>query len=186
MSSPRSEYSDVAFEFDASSIIYRPMNTRDMVHVEALHNELIKQRLPAMFLHQSLYHAHRRTVVAEYPTESGKPVLVGFASAHVTTKPDWPAVLEPEVDLLTLGVRPEFRGNGIGKNLIKAVAGSLVNTCRFKAGEQGAIVRADIRCGHANRGYFEQGLAWEEDKDFQRTLPWARCDATRFISRVAV
>ncbi|KAH7339651.1 hypothetical protein B0J17DRAFT_656118 [Rhizoctonia solani] len=153
MSSPRSEYSDVSFDFDASSIVYRPMITRDMAQVEALHNELIKQRLPPMFLHQSLYHPHRRTVIAEYPTETGKPVLVGFASAHVTTKPDWPAVLEPEVDLLTLGVRPEFRRNRIGKNLIKAVTASLVNTCRFKAGEQGALVRADIRCGHANRGF---------------------------------
>ncbi|CAE6459011.1 unnamed protein product [Rhizoctonia solani] len=186
MSSPRSEYSESGFGFDASSIVYRPMNTRDMAQVEALHNELIKQRLPPMFLHQSLYHAHRRTVVAEYPTETGKTIIVGFASAHVTTKPDWPAVLEPEVDLLTLGVRPEFRRNHIAENLIKAVTASLINTCRFKAGEQGAIVRADIRCGHDNRGFFERGLSWEEDKEFQRTLPWARCDATRFVARVAI
>ncbi|CEL60872.1 hypothetical protein RSOLAG1IB_04111 [Rhizoctonia solani AG-1 IB] len=186
MSSPRSEYSDVAFGFDASSIVYRPMNTRDMAQVETLHNELVKQRLPAMFLHQSLYHSHRRTVVAEYPTETGKAVLVGFASAHVTTKPDWPATLEPEVDLLTLGVRPEYRHHHIAENLIKAVTASLINTCRFKAGEQGAIVRADIRCGHANRAFFERGLSWKEDKEFQRTLPWARCDATRFVARVAI
>ncbi|CAE6364251.1 acetyltransferase (GNAT) family domain-containing protein [Rhizoctonia solani AG-1 IA] len=186
MSSPRSEYSDAAFDFDASSIVYRPMNTRDMTQVEALHNELVKQRLPPMFLHQSLYHPHRRTVVAEYSTKTGKSFLVGFASAHVTTKPDWPAVLEPEVDLLTLGVRAEYRHHHIAENLIKTVTASLINTCRFKAGEQGAIVHADIRCGHANRAFFERGLSWEEDKEFQRTLPWARCDATRFVTRVAI
>ncbi|CCO36589.1 hypothetical protein BN14_10730 [Rhizoctonia solani AG-1 IB] len=162
------------------------MNTRDIPEVESLHNELVKQRLPRMFLHQSLYHAHRRTIVAEYPTESGKPVLIGFASAHVTTKPDWPVALEPEVDLLSLAVRPEYRRHHIAESLIKAVTGSLVNTCRFKAGEQGALVHADIRCGHTNRAFFEQGMGWEEDKEFQRTLPWARCDATRFVTRVAV
>ncbi|CAE6338310.1 hypothetical protein RSOLAG1IB_08911 [Rhizoctonia solani AG-1 IB] len=188
MSSPRSEYSDASStsDFDATSIVYRPMNTRDIPEVESLHNELVKQRLPRMFLHQSLYHAHRRTIVAEYPTESGKPVLIGFASAHVTTKPDWPVALEPEVDLLSLAVRPEYRRHHIAESLIKAVTGSLVNTCRFKAGEQGALVHADIRCGHTNRAFFEQGMGWEEDKEFQRTLPWARCDATRFVTRVAV
>ncbi|KAH7339301.1 hypothetical protein B0J17DRAFT_716340 [Rhizoctonia solani] len=188
MSSPRSEYSDGSYSvnFDASSIVYRPMNTCDMAQVENLHNELVKQRLPRMFLHQSLYHPHRRTIVAEHPTESGKPVLVGFASAHVTTKPDWPTALEPEVDLLTLGVRAEYRHHHIADNLIKAVTASLINSCRFKTSEEGALVHADIRCGHVNRAFFEKGMAWEEDKEFQRTLPWARCDATRFMTRVVV
>ncbi|KAF8678026.1 hypothetical protein RHS04_05652 [Rhizoctonia solani] len=188
MSSPRSEYSDASYasEFDAASVVYRPMNTCDMAKVETLHNELVKQRLPRMFLHQSLYHPHRRTIVAEYPVESGKPVLIGFASAHVTTKPDWPVALEPEVDLLSLAVGPEYRRHHIAENLIKAVTASLVNTCRFKAGEEGALVHADIRCGHVNRAFFEQGMAWQEDKEFQGTLPWARCDATRFVTRVAV
>ncbi|KAG8704086.1 hypothetical protein FRC08_002455 [Ceratobasidium sp. 394] len=188
MSSPRSEYSDASFnsvDFDNSSVTYRPMNTRDMVQVEKLHYELVKQRLPRMFLHQSLYHPHRRTIVAELPVD-GKPEIIGFASAHVTTKPDWPSVLEPEVDLLTLGVRPEYRRHHVADALIRAVAASLVNTCQFKAGPAGALVHADIRCGHANRGFFEHGMAWEEDKEFQKTLPWARSDATRFVTRVSV
>ncbi|KEP50090.1 acetyltransferase (GNAT) family containing protein [Rhizoctonia solani 123E] len=187
MSSPRSEYSDASSvtDFDASSIVYRPMNSCDMAQVESLHNELVKQRLPRMFLHQSLYHPHRRTIVAELPTESGKPVLAGFASAHVSTKPDWPKALEPEVDLLTLGVRPEYRHHHIAENLIKVVTASLINTCQFKASEEGALVHADIRCGHVNRAFFEK-MAWEEDKEFQRALPWARCDATRFVTRVVV
>ncbi|KAF8757043.1 hypothetical protein RHS01_04100 [Rhizoctonia solani] len=139
MSSPRSEYSDASYasEFDAASVVYRPMNTCDMAKVETLH-------------------------------------------------PDWPVALEPEVDLLSLAVGPEYRRHHIAENLIKAVTASLVNTCRFKAGEEGALVHADIRCGHVNRAFFEQGMAWQEDKEFQGTLPWARCDATRFVTRVAV
>ncbi|KAG8747020.1 hypothetical protein FRC10_002820 [Ceratobasidium sp. 414] len=209
MSSPRSEYSDASFssvDFDSSSVVYRPMNTRDMAEVEKLHVSqacnssklpfqtltnnytqygLVKQRLPRMFLHQSLYHPHRRTIVAELAVD-GKPEIIGFASAHVTTKPDWPSVLEPEVDLLTLGVRPEYRRHHVADALIRAVTISLVNTCQSKAGEAGALVHADIRCGHANRGFFEHGMAWEEDKEFQKTLPWARCDATRFVTRISI
>ncbi|KAG8699221.1 hypothetical protein FRC09_006748 [Ceratobasidium sp. 395] len=196
MSSPRSEYSEASFnsvDFDGSSVVYRPMNTRDMPEVERLHMltnndiqyELVQQRLPRMFLHQSLYHPHRRTIVAELSVD-GKPQLIGFASAHVTTKPDWPSVQEPEVDLLTLGVRAEYRRHHVADALIRAVTVSLVSTCRFKAGEAGALVHADIRCGHANRAFFERGMSWTEDKEFQKTLPWARCDATRFVTRISV
>jgi hypothetical protein len=138
-----------------------------------------------MFLHQSLYHSHRRTIVAEL-SKNGTPELIGFASAHVTTKPDWPSVQEPEVDLLTLGVRPEYRHHHIADALIRAVTLSLVSTCQVKAGESGALVHADIRCGHVNRAFFERGMAWSEDKDFQKTLPWARSDATRFVTRISV
>ncbi|KAG8764539.1 hypothetical protein FRC12_008039 [Ceratobasidium sp. 428] len=209
MSSPRSEYSEVSsnsVDFDGASVVYRPMNTRDMPEVERLHvsqvpgssepsfqmltnndiqYELVQQRLPRMFLHQSLYHPHRRTIVAELSVD-GKPQLIGFASAHVTTKPDWPSVQEPEVDLLTLGVRAEYRRHHVADALIRAVTVSLVSTCRFKAGEAGALVHADIRCGHANRAFFERGMSWTEDKEFQKTLPWARCDATRFVTRISV
>ena len=138
-----------------------------------------------MFLHQSLYHSHRRTIVAQIEN-NGAPELIGFASAHVTTRPDWPSVQEPEVELLTLGVRHEYRHHHVADALIKAVTTSLVTTCRFKASEKGALVHADIRCGHANRAFFERGMAWTEDKEFQKTLPWARSDATRFMTRIAV
>ncbi|QRV79254.1 hypothetical protein RhiJN_21949 [Ceratobasidium sp. AG-Ba] len=188
MSSPRSEYSDVSFNsvnFDASSVVYRPMVTRDMPIVEKLHYELVGQRLPRMFLHQSLYHTHRRTIVAEI-SKDGKTEIIGFTSAHVTTKPDWPSVQEPEVDLLTLGVRPEYRRNHVADELIRAVTASLVTTCQVKAGEAGALVHADIRCGHVNRAFFERGMSWSEDKEFQKTLPWARSDATRFVTRISV
>jgi len=183
-----SEYSEVSattVDFDTSNVNYRPMNTCDMPLVEQLHYELVGQRLPRMFLHQSLYHSHRRTIMAEI-TNDGVPEVIGFASAHVTTRPDWPSVQEPEVELLTLGVRPEYRRHHVADALIRAVTVSLVSTCRFKASEAGALVHADIRCGHVNRAFFERGMAWTEDKEFQKTLPWARCDATRFVTRIAV
>lgn len=123
--------------------------------------------------------------MAELPVDDNT-LIIGFASAHVTVKPDWPSVLEPEVDLLTLGVRQEYRRQHVAENLIKAVTNSLISSCRSKAGEAGALVRADIRCDHANRSFFEHGMSWEEDKEFQKSLPWARRDATRFVTRISL
>lgn len=97
-----------------------------------------------MILHQSVDHADRRSIVSEGTTESGKHVLVGFGPAHDTTKPDQGTAIEPEMDLLTLGVRPAYRHHQIAHDLIMAMTISLIDTCQIKGSEQSALVHAVV------------------------------------------
>ncbi|QRW21311.1 hypothetical protein RhiXN_06300 [Rhizoctonia solani] len=115
--------------FNASRVMYRPMNSADIPRVKDMHHNILKSSSTAAMLRQSLFHLHRRTFVAFIPAKPSpnrtatKPLIIGFATAHIALHG---LDIPPEITVVNVAVDTLYRRHGIGENLIRAVTASLL------------------------------------------------------------
>ncbi|KAG2153635.1 acyl-CoA N-acyltransferase [Suillus bovinus] len=115
----------------------RMMRSSDMPQVRALHSKLLPIAYPTAFFVQLLVQPQHMCLIATY---DGK--VVAFASATIETRHSNPGPLgssgdqdittgegAPRVTLLTLGVSPEFRRQGIARRLVHEIVQRLRSSC---------------------------------------------------------
>jgi ribosomal protein S18 acetylase RimI-like enzyme len=115
----------------------RMMRSSDMSQVRALHTKLLPIAYPTTFFVQLLVQPQHMCLVATY---DGK--VIAFASATIETRRSTPGPLGSTADqdrpigggalrvtLLTLGVSPEFRRQGIARRLVHEVVQRLRSSC---------------------------------------------------------
>lgn len=112
----------------------RMMRSSDMLQVRALHTKLLPVAYPTAFFVQLLIQPQRMCLIA---THDGK--VIAFASATMETRHSTPGPLGSSGDqtgggalrvtLLTLGVSPEFRRQGIARRLVHEIVQRLRSSC---------------------------------------------------------
>ncbi|KAG0702974.1 acyl-CoA N-acyltransferase [Suillus ampliporus] len=115
----------------------RMMRSSDMPRVRALHTQLLPNTYPTAFFVQLLVHPQQMCLIATYDGN-----VVAFASAAAETQNSTPGPLAScgaqerptgtgalRATLLTLGVSPEFRRQGIARRLVHEVVQRLRSSC---------------------------------------------------------
>ncbi|CAE6463699.1 unnamed protein product [Rhizoctonia solani] len=168
--------------FNLSRVMYRPMNSADVPRVKDMHHNILKSSSTAAMLRQSLFHLHRRTFVAFIPPKptpnrtATKPVIIGFATAHISIHG---LDIPPEITVINVAVDTLYRRRGIGENLIRAVAGSLLMSATAKRPAEGdALVSVQLRAKDSIVSYFEK-LGWEKEEVRRGLTSWGHSDAIR-------
>ncbi|KAI0258211.1 acyl-CoA N-acyltransferase [Gloeopeniophorella convolvens] len=160
--------------------IIRPLTSADIQNIRALHAELAPSSptLNPTFFHQLLTHPTRLCLIATLPSSS-KPVACIAVALHVRTSDlsSASAQLPPvEVHVLALGVRPEFRRQGIARRLLHDAATSLralaVNAPHIPSALVGAStetrVSVDVaRADGSTRAFWKHVGMDEEERE-----PW--------------
>lgn len=116
-------------------ILIRPMNATDVANVRDLHSLLLPVRYPSSFFTQLLLFPGHTCLVACHIADAGRPIafvsacfrqpssvddttFLGHSEPHLHTRL---AKSAPTIEILTLGVKPEFRKRGLASLLIRRV-----------------------------------------------------------------
>ncbi|CAE6478019.1 unnamed protein product [Rhizoctonia solani] len=168
--------------FNASRVMYRPMNSADIPRVKDMHHNILKSSSTAAMLRQSLFHLHRRTFVAFIPAKPSpnrtatKPLIIGFATAHIALHG---LGIPPEITVVNVAVDTLYRRHGIGENLIRAVTASLLMSATARRPAEGdALVSVELRERNPVVGYFQK-LGWEKEEVRRSLTRWAHSDTVR-------
>ncbi|QRV94091.1 GNAT family acetyltransferase [Ceratobasidium sp. AG-Ba] len=155
--------------FDASRVMYRPMNSGDVQRVKEMHHDFLKSSATVAHIRHQLSHSHRRVFVAFIPSKGS--VVIGFASALITFHG---VALPPDISINAVGVDPLYRSHGVGENLIRAVSASLLmsSTSHGKGPADGnAVVLVELKSRDKAIGYFEK-LGWEREGEVRKGISW--------------
>ncbi|GAB1521525.1 hypothetical protein RhiTH_004622 [Rhizoctonia solani] len=163
--------------FNASRVMYRPMNSADIPRVKDMHHNILKSSSTAAMLRQSLFHLHRRTFVAFIPAKPSpnrtatKPLIIGFATAHIALHG---LDIPPEITVVNVAVDTLYRRHGIGENLIRAVTASLLMSATARRPAEGdALVSVELRERNPVVGYFQK-LGWEKEEVRRSLTRWGK------------
>ncbi|KAL0579741.1 hypothetical protein V5O48_002235 [Marasmius crinis-equi] len=100
-----------------SSITIRPVNAADVPELKDLHAALIPVPYPHSFFINQLIQSNHLCLIAVDESQAPKPVA--FITASVQYQNEKPH----HIQLLTLGVRNEYQGQGLARQLVyKAIA----------------------------------------------------------------
>ncbi|GAW00350.1 acyl-CoA N-acyltransferase [Lentinula edodes] len=105
-----------------SDFTIRPLASADIEQIKKLHATLVPVNYPASFFLHLLIQNSYSCLIALEPS-SGEPVAWVSASLHKSS--NLIGSLEPHIQLLTLGVLPEYQHRGLAKRLVWEVIASL-------------------------------------------------------------
>ncbi|KAJ8518039.1 hypothetical protein ONZ45_g4836 [Pleurotus djamor] len=115
-------------------IFVRPLKSADVDAIHGLHSALLPLRYPLSFFIQLLIkpdtlclvaYAPARTSPVAFVSAAVKPTPSIIASKLSCAAPNSSPIAQRHVQILTLGVLPEFRHKGIARSLIHAVVSRL-------------------------------------------------------------
>ncbi|KAG5352192.1 hypothetical protein C0989_003273 [Termitomyces sp. Mn162] len=101
------------------NIIIKPLTSVDIPKVRALHSALLPVSYPASFFIQLTLQSARVCLVACLPAQPTVPVA--FISACLRDNPRLSRHHTPHIEILTLGVLPAYRQQGIARLLVQHV-----------------------------------------------------------------
>ncbi|KAJ4000619.1 acyl-CoA N-acyltransferase [Lentinula boryana] len=106
-----------------SDFIIRPLVAADIEKIKKLHARLVPVNYPpSFFLHLLIQHSHSSLIALDPSTN--EPVAWVSASLHKSNS-HLIGSPEPHIQLLTLGVLPEYQHRGLAKRLVWEVIASL-------------------------------------------------------------
>ncbi|KII92022.1 hypothetical protein PLICRDRAFT_458231 [Plicaturopsis crispa FD-325 SS-3] len=105
-------------------ILPRSLTSADIPKVRELHSKVLPQTYPASFFRQFLYHSDRVCLLIShsqprYPCHPHRPPVLAFITAAITHRSY--SGSEPRIEILTLGVDPTYRRQGLAGLLVGAV-----------------------------------------------------------------
>jgi len=185
MSSPTSSILSLSDNFEI-----RALNSRDIKKVSDLHADTLPITYSHSFFRKLLFHPSRICLLA-YPSSNPK-TPVAFITASITIpshdlRTDPKKSYQSDVQILTLGVLPEYRRNGIARQLVRAAVQSLQGSTRLKESliPEGATLTAYISVENMDgRNFYESGLGMRIGDEIFRN--WYRTSCLPPSARDAV
>jgi len=185
MSSPTSSILSLSDNFEI-----RALNSKDIKKVYDLHASTLPIKYNHSFFRQLLFHPSRICLLAHPSSNPETPVA--FISASITipsldlhTHPK--KSYQSDVQILTLGVLPEYRRNGIARQLVRTAVQSLQGSTRLRTSliPDGATLTAYISVENMDgRKFYESGLGMRVADEIFRN--WYRTSCMPLSARDAV
>jgi len=193
MSSPVSSY-DVSIPGDFE---IRPLKSADIPQIRKLHSDLLQFPYAPSYFRQFLLHSTRLCLVAHPLSSPNTPIAFVSASLNTPTL-DLAHNLrkDPQVEILTLGVDPQYRRRGIARRLVLTAVHNLQETAKHSPMLtkippilcDGTLVTAHVVTSNDGGKEFYEAIGMQSEgevvNDLYRLLSSRHRDAFVLVGRV--